>query len=319
MLNITVIVPEDRRDEAYALLLEHPGVTNVIVLPDAARQPVGDVVQADVAREAADEVIEVLCDLDLERTGSIAVRKIDISISEASEAAERDAPGHGDDAVIWQDLETRTDDGSRVTWSYVTFLMLATQLAAVAALIDSPILIVGAMVLGPEFATIAAICFGLVFRDLRRITRSLYTLLIGFFVAIAVTYVCVLLGRWTGVIELARLPDTRQMTGFVYSPDRWSFIVALLAGAAGVLSMTAGKSSALVGVFISVTTVPAAGNIAVGAGLRHWSEVTGSLLQLGVNIGGMIISGVLTLVVQKVVWDLVRKKGWRPRRVTPAG
>ena len=44
-------------------------------------------------------------------------------------------------------------------------------------------------------------------------------------------------------------------------------VVALLAGAAGVLSVTAGRTNVLVGVFISVTTVPAAGNLAVALAL----------------------------------------------------
>jgi hypothetical protein len=66
--------------------------------------------------------------------------------------------------------------------------------------------------------------------------------------------------------------------------------------------MTARKSSALVGVFISVTTVPAAGNIAVAIALAHWDEVSASLVQLGVNLAGMIVAGVATLFVQRTMW-----------------
>ncbi|MEU0414807.1 DUF389 domain-containing protein, partial [Streptomyces griseorubiginosus] len=58
----------------------------------------------------------------------------------------------------------------------------------------------------------------------------------------------------------------------------------------------------LVGVFISVTTVPAAGNIAVAVPLAHWTEVGASLKQLGVNLAGMVIAGVLTLLLQRVLW-----------------
>jgi hypothetical protein len=78
--------------------------------------------------------------------------------------------------------------------------------------------------------------------------------------------------------------------------------VAVLAGVAGILSMTARKSSALVGVFISVTTVPAAGNLAVAIALEHWSEVSASLIQLGVNLAGMILAGIITLALQKALW-----------------
>ena len=192
----------------------------------------------------------------------------------------------------------------------IAFLALATQLAGIAALIDSPVLVVGAMVLGPEFAAIAAICYGIFRRQPGRIWQAVRALVVGFTSAIAITYVCALVSKWTGVIESDRLPANRPLTAFIYSPDRWSFIVALLAGAAGVLSLTAGKSSALVGVFISVTTVPAAGNLAVAMALRHGAEITGSLEQLGVNLLGMIIAGTGTLFLQRAVWSAVlRQRG----------
>ncbi|TDD94964.1 DUF389 domain-containing protein [Actinomadura rubrisoli] len=310
MLHLRAIVPTDRTEAVCAVLDDCAGATNVVVFPGAARSPRGDLVTSDIARESANEVLAGLRALDIERDGSIAVENIDLSLSDAAELAEERAPGHGDDAVVWAELDRRVSEGAALTWSFVAFLALATQLAAIAALIDSPVLVVGAMVLGPEFGAVAAICYGLTRRQPWRIGQAVWTLVLGFLVAIVITYVCALVSHSIGVIEMARLPAERPLTAFIYSPDRWSFIVALLAGAAGVLSLTAGKSSALVGVFISVTTVPAAGNLAVALALRHGSEINGSLQQLGVNFAGMIIAGTLTLLVQRGVWAVVlRKRG----------
>lgn len=312
MLHLRAIVPADRTEAVCKELAACAGATNVVVIEGAARAPQGDLVTADIARESANEVLDALRTLDVDRDGSIALDKVDLTLSDRAELAEDLAPGHGDDAVVWEELDRQVSEGTALTWSFVAFLVLATQLAAIAALIDSPVLVVGAMVLGPEFAAIAAICFGLARLQPGRIVRALRALVIGFAAAIAVTYACALAARWTGVIELDRLPADRPLTAFIYSPDRWSFIVALLAGAAGVLSLTAGKSSALVGVFISVTTVPAAGNLAVAMALRHGSEINGSLLQLGVNVAGMIIAGTLTLLLQRAVWAAVlRRRGRR--------
>nr|WP_131758564.1 DUF389 domain-containing protein [Actinomadura fibrosa] len=310
MLHLRAIVPPDRTDAVCTALAACAGATNIVVFPDAARVPRGDLVTGDIAREAANEVLAELRRLGIERDGSIAVENIDLSLSDAAELAEERAPGHGDDAVVWAELDRQVGEGTALTWSFVAFLALATQLAGIAALIDSPVLVVGAMVLGPEFGAVAAICYGLTRWQPRRIAAALRALAVGFAVAIVITYVCALVSKWIGVIELDRLPDERPLTAFIYSPDRWSFIVALLAGAAGVLSLTAGKSSALVGVFISVTTVPAAGNLAVALALRHGSEISGSLLQLGVNLAGMVIAGTATLLVQRWVWHVVlRRKG----------
>jgi uncharacterized hydrophobic protein (TIGR00271 family) len=306
--HVRVIVPEGRTEAVCTALADHPGVTNVVVLPDAAREPRGDLVMADIAREAVNEVLTELRRLGVDHDGSIAMERVDLSLSDVAEAAEQRAPGHGDDAVVWEELGRRTSADARLTWTFVTFLALATQLAGIAALIDSPILVVGAMVLGPEFGTVAAISYGLLIGDLKRIRTATRTLCLGFLVAVAVTFACALVSRWIGVIEVGEPARLRPMTGFIYNPDRWSFIVALLAGAAGVLSLTADKSSALVGVFISVTTVPAAGNIAVALALEHWHEVRGSFLQLAVNVAGMVIAGFLTLVVQKALWGIAAKR-----------
>nr|BFF25368.1 hypothetical protein GCM10025732_33330 [Glycomyces mayteni] len=116
------------------------------------------------------------------------------------------------------------------------------------------------------------------------------------------TLACAALSRVFGWIEPTMLDD-RPLTSFIIHPDRWSFIVAVLAGVAGILSMTARKSQALVGVFISVTTVPAAGNIAVAIALAHWDEVGASLIQLGVNLAGLVVAGIGTLLVQRFLWS----------------
>ncbi|MGR6924055.1 DUF389 domain-containing protein [[Actinomadura] parvosata] len=305
MLHLRLIIPAARTEEATAVLAECPGVTNIVVLPGAAREPRGDVVLCDAARESANEVLGKLEWLRGE--GSIAVEQVDLSLSKAAEDAVEEAPGDPDDAVIWEELGQKVQADSRVTWAYLAFLAIATQLAGIGVLQNSPILIVGAMVLGPEFGAVAAICFGLLQRRGHLIVIALRTLVIGFLVAIAITYACALVSHWLGWIDAYNLA-TNEEVQFIVKPDRWSFIVALLAGAAGVLSVTAGKSSALVGVFISVTTVPAAGYVAVAAAVSDWKELAPSVSQLGVNILGMVIAGTLTLVVQRKFWPQVGRR-----------
>ena len=314
MLHLRIIVPPDRTDDTAELLAEHPAVTNLVVLPGAARNPSGDVVMCDVAREAANDILAGLDDLGIDHDGSIAVERVDLSISDRADEAKDIAPGYSDDAVVWEDFGSRVDESSVLSWSFVAFLAIAVQIAAIGVVVDSPILIVGAMVLGPEFGPVAAICFGLLRRRPRLIAVSLRTLVVGFAAAIAVTWVCAYVSYKLGWFDSSVLDGASRETQFIVKPDRWSFIVALLAGAAGMLSMTSDKSTALVGVFISVTTVPAAGYIAIATATAHWHEVTPSLVQLGVNLAGMIIAGAATLVVLRLVWGRARL---RERLVQP--
>ena len=77
----------------------------------------------------------------------------------------------------------------------------------------------------------------------------------------------------------------------------------MIAAAAGVLSLTSAKAGGLSGVFISVTTVPAAGNIGVGLAFGDGAEVWGSTAQLVLNLTGMAVAGWLTLLFQQTVWS----------------
>ncbi|MFI6596528.1 DUF389 domain-containing protein [Nonomuraea sp. NPDC050536] len=305
MLHLRMISPSSRTDEVMAVLADCLGITNIIVLPGAGRGPVGDVILCDLARESANEVIGRL--KWLEDEGSIAVESIDLALSKGAREAVEEAPGEPEDTVVWEELAQTVVSGSRMTWAYLAFLAIATQLAGIGVAQNSPILIVGAMVLGPEFGPIAAICFGLLRGRWHLITTSLRTLVVGFTFAIAVTFACALVSSWLGWIGPENLQVNEEVR-FIVTPDKWSMIVALLAGGAGVLSITGGKSTSLVGVFISVTTVPAAGYAAVAMALGGWKEVAGAVAQLGVNILGMLIAGTVTLLIQRELWPQVGRR-----------
>ncbi|MEU8107552.1 DUF389 domain-containing protein [Nonomuraea muscovyensis] len=302
MLHLRVISPAARTREVLTVLEECPGATNIVVFPGAAVTPQGDLVQADLARESANAVIGALPWLHEE--GSIALEQIDLALSKVAEEAVEEAPGDPDDAVIWAQLAQRVSAESRITWAYLAFLTIATQLAGIGVALNSIVLIVGAMVLGPEFGAIAAICFGLLSTRWRLVAGAGRTLAVGFAIAIAVTFACALVSVRLGWIGPANLRVNEEVQ-FIVKPDRWSFIVAMLAGAAGVLSITGGKSSALIGVFISVTTVPAAGYVAVALALREWTEVAGSVTQLTLNVAGMLVAGTVTLAIQRRFWPQV--------------
>jgi uncharacterized hydrophobic protein (TIGR00271 family) len=152
------------------------------------------------------------------------------------------------------------------------------------------------MVIGPEFGALAAIAVGLVRRRGGLVRGAGIALGIGFPAAIVATALLTLLARATGLVSPADLSGHRE-TDFIYHPGWFSLITALVAGTAGMLSLTSSKSAALVGVFISVTTIPAAGNAAVAGVLGKWNETWESVAQLAINIAGIVAAGTLTLLL----------------------
>jgi uncharacterized hydrophobic protein (TIGR00271 family) len=308
MLHLRLITPADRTDDVVRLIEKTVGATHLVVMPGAARNPAGDVVMCDVAREAGDELIGGLRTLDLDKTGSIAVENIDLSLSRRADKAEDEAPGEGADAVLWEQLRDATHEESTLNVTYIAFLTVATMLAACGVMLDNAILIVGAMAVGPEFGPLAGISTALVQRAPHLVWRSLWALLAGFAVAMVLTAGFSWLLDAFGLFEKSMVEAARPNTAFIFKPDWMSFVVAFLAGIAGTLSLTAAKSGALIGVAISVTTVPAAANAAVAFSYTDFSQMWGSTWQLLANLGGIVLSGTLTLLAQKWFWARQRAR-----------
>jgi uncharacterized hydrophobic protein (TIGR00271 family) len=305
VLHVRVFSPSELTDDVTDVLRSHPDVSALAVFRGASVRPEGDVVLADIPREAANDVIESVRALGVTGEGTVHVEPVQTWLSEKGLEAERHAPGSSSDAVVWAEVVENAYGDAELNWTYLTFMTLATLLASIAIVLDSQILVIGAMVLGPEFGAVAALGVALVRRRPALFRFAVRTLVLGFVCAILLTTCVSLIGRGLGWVNRADIVGHRPGTSFIYSPDKWSITVAVIAGAAGVLSLTSARLGGLSGVFISVTTVPAAGNVALGLVFGAWSEVRGSGLQLLVNIAGMAVAGWLTLVVQQSVWSRV--------------
>ncbi len=303
MVHLRIVVPSYQSGHALDLLKATPSACNIIFLERAAQRPEGDVILVDVAREDASVVISDLRELDIDVDGSIALEDIDSQVSRAAEHAEQAASGMPTDAVVWEEVEARTSENTELSANFLAFMVLACLIASVGVLLDSPILIIGAMVVGPEFGPIAGLCVAAVQRRKRVAARSLKALAIGFPLGISAACLFALLIRATGLTPEDFTVAEHPLTEFISHPDAFSLIVAVFAGTAGMLSLTSAKSGALIGVLISVTTIPAAANIGVAFAYGAWHEWLGAQLQLAVNLTGIITAGIATLYLQRRLYQ----------------
>ena len=315
MLHVEISSPAATTGSLLEVLRDDPYVTSIAVTPGVLERPAGDVVSFDVPREASQEVLDRLFDTGVHRDGTVRVEPVSTWVSQPAFDQMLAAPGAGADSVVWPEVTQRAYTDSELTWTYLAFMTMATLIAAIAIKLDSQILVIGAMVLGPEFGAIAALGVGLVRRRRSLLTQALRTLVLGFAIAIAITTLATFLAAVAGWVDVNDLVRPRPGTTFIYKPDKWSFVVSLIAGVAGVLSLTSAKTGGLAGVFISVTTIPAAANAAVAIAFADWLEFRGSALQLIINITGMALAGWATLAFQDtVIARSERAAGLRRRR-----
>jgi uncharacterized hydrophobic protein (TIGR00271 family) len=317
MLHVEIASPASTTSTLMGVLAEDPYVTSVSVTTGVLQRPAGDEIRFDVPREASQQVLERILATGVQEQGTVRVEQVATWVSQPGFDAMNAAPGAGADAIVWPEVAQRAYSDSELTWTYLAFMIMATLIAGIAIPIDSQILVIGAMVLGPEFGAIAALGVSLVRRRPSLLRQAVRTLVIGFVVAIAVTTLAALAVRGLGWVDLGDLRRERPGTAFIYTPDRWSLIVALIAGVAGVLSLTSAKTGGLAGVFISVTTIPAAANTALALALGDWVEMRGSLTQLLLNVVAMALAGWATMAIHGAVVGRT-SRSTRPRRVRPA-
>jgi uncharacterized hydrophobic protein (TIGR00271 family) len=306
MVHLRIVVPGKRSAAVLELLDGMGSACNLVFLEGVARKPVGDVILCDVAREDASVIVSDLRELEVDVEGSIAIEEIDSQISQAADRAERHAEGAVADAVVWEEVESRTSEDTELSGVFLAFIALACLIASVGIFLDSPILIVGAMIVGPEFGPIAAFCVAIVQRRRASAQRSFIALAVGFPVGITAAWLFTLFADAVGLISERFVLADHPLTEFISHPDGLSFVVAIFAGIAGMLSLTSAKSGALIGVLVSVTTIPAAANIGVAAALADWSMWRGAMAQLAVNLAAIILAGVVTLFIQRT--DYVRRR-----------
>ncbi len=313
MVHLRIVVPSEKAARTLECIEDFGSVINVIHLPGTARRPEGDVILCDVAREDASLVIERLKRLGVHHDGSIAVELVDTAVSDAADAAERVAEGAPSDAVIWEEVTERTSESATLSGAFLLFMVLASLIAAVGILLESPILVVGAMVVGPEFGPVAGICVAAVERRADLAARSFAALAVGFPIGIAAVLLATLVFKAIGAAPDTFVAEQHGLARTIASPDFFAAFIAFCAGIAGMLSLTTAKSGALIGVLISVTTIPAAANVGVSAAYGDGAGFRGSLGQLAVNLACLLVAGTLTLLVQRTVYH--RRRAHLERRL----
>lgn len=299
MLSVRVICPADLSPEAMAVLQATPSRSSLAHYPAASIDPPGDVFVIELQREAVNALVDDLTAIGVAHEGTIVISEPGTWISQSALTAEMHS--RHPDEVVWAEVIEEAYEQTTLTPIYLSFMIMATLLAAIAVITDSVILIIGAMVLGPDFMATIAMGLALVRRRRHLLLQAIRTLVIGFAVAISVTVIAVALASAVGLVDAGSITGPRPGTQFIYTPNVWSFIVAIIAAAAGALAMTSSLSTGIIGVFISVTTIPAAGNVALGIVFGEWQQVAGSAAQLGINVTGMAIAGWVTLAIAQRV------------------
>jgi uncharacterized hydrophobic protein (TIGR00271 family) len=302
MLHVRVVAPAAATQSLTDRLAVAPGVHNLVVRTGAARRPDGDAIAFDVRDAAANPVFTALRELGLDGDSVICVERVDATLGGQSLVPPSRGWLRQEKAPVWDMVEAVIRDGEAYAPSFYVLLAIAGMIGVVGILTNSQILIVGAMVVGPEYNAIIGVALGITKGGRAEMRDGLLALWWGFLAAIVVSLLFGLAVRASGKTPLLFLKGVRPVGALINSPNMFSVIVAVLAGVVGVVSLTESRANALIGVFISVTTVPSTASVGMSIAYESWGEARGSLLQLLLNVVLLILVGAAGLRAQRAIW-----------------
>jgi uncharacterized hydrophobic protein (TIGR00271 family) len=316
MLHLRIITPPDLTATVLQELADDPGVTHITAERGAATEPPGDLVSCDVVRASVNPLLRCLRSAGVAERGGIAMTEPEAVISAAADHAQAEILTPEIDTIVWEEVAARTSDDSAISVSFGVLMVLAGIIAAIAIVTNNPVLIVGAMIVSPDYGPMAALSVALMNRAWRPGWQSFRALALGFPLAALAALLYTLAARGLGRIPAAYLAGQRPLTGLLIGANLGAFVVAFVAGAAGIIALGRAKSGAVVGVLVSITTIPAASNVGVALAMGDPSEAGRSLSILLVNLAGLLTGGVLTLLGARV-WARRIEAGralFRPKR-----
>jgi uncharacterized hydrophobic protein (TIGR00271 family) len=299
MLHLRVICPAELTQRVLEVIDEEPGVTNVSLARGAGREPPGDVVECDAARDAGTPLVERLRAIGVDRMGSIAIGELVTVVGRTPRTAFDEVSVDEDDAIVWEEIAVRVREDADLSVTFLILMAIAGLLGGIAVLQNSLLLVVGAMIVAPDFGPVVGLAAGLVAGRREQASGSARALLIGYPVVMAAALVETLAIRLFGRTPQPYELGIRPVAELISHPRLSSFAIAVAAGFAGVISLGTDRHGVVVGVVVSITTIPAASNVGVAVAHGRWEEAAGAALQLLINLIGLTVASVAGLWVAR--------------------
>ncbi len=193
------------------------------------------------------------------------------------------------------ELRTKAQELTPETPMFVTFAALSAIVATAGLLLNSAIVIVGAMVISPFAGSSLSASVGAVIGDYDSIFESFRSQLLGIGVAIGSATVAGLVFRWGFFTPPVLAVGNIDVVSSFSTPTLLTLTIAIAAGAAGALALATDLPVAIAGVAVAAAIVPAAAAVGLGIVWRQPLLGLGALAVLLMNMVFINITAFLAL------------------------
>jgi len=291
---VQITIPSGKRGAALNTL-DDEGVDYVVTDETSGREYAA-IAYVPLPKAAVEPVLAALREVGLGDEAVTVVVEANTVVSRRFEQLqERYAEEEDGDRIAREELTTAASDLAPSTRTYVVMTVVSALIATAGLLLDSPAVVVGSMVIAPLVGPAMAASVGTVVDDRDLFARGVRLQVVGLSLAVVTAAGFALFVRYTNLVpplsDVTTVPEIRERV----APDFLSLVVALGAGAAGVVSLTSGVSTALVGVMIAVALIPPAATVGVGLAWGAPLVTLGSGVLVLVNVLSINIAALVVL------------------------
>ena len=263
------------------------------------------IVEFPLPTNAVEQVLSELREVGVDESAYTVVTEAETVISDQFEALEAEYAEHGNgDLIAREELRSKAEGLSNSFSTYVVMTVVSALVGTAGLLLDSPATVVGSMVIAPLIGPALSASVGTVIDDEDLFRRAVKLQILGVVLTVVAATAFSFVAKWVGVVPPTLNPTELGEVSERVEPNLLSLVVALGAGVAGSVSLTAGVSTALVGVMIAVALIPPAA--AIGISLA-WGLPTSAL-------GATVLTLVNLLSINLSALAVMWYSGYRPDR-----
>lgn len=190
-----------------------------------------------------------------------------------------------------EELYQKIVAGTKLDNNFIYMVIMSTIVAAIGLLEDNVAVVIGAMVIAPLLGPNMALAFATALGEGKLLWIALKSNIAGLIIALVLSVII-------GLVLPLNLDSHELMSRTDVGMD--GIVLALVSGAAAVISLTAGWSSSLVGVMVAVALLPPTATLGLMLGSGNYHLALGAALLLAVNIVCVNLASNLTFLFKGI-------------------
>lgn len=187
--------------------------------------------------------------------------------------------------VAYEDISRTVYENGGLDSRYITMTVISAAIAVLGLMLNSPAVVIGAMLVSPMMGPIVALGFSLALLDLNEMQRAVKAIVVGVGVALLVA------------IILTAVSPLKEPTSEILArtrPNFFDLLIAVFSGLAGAYGVIRQRGDTVIGVAIATALMPPIATVGFGLGTGDLRIALGAFYLFMTNLVAIALAAALT-------------------------